>query len=168
MAFQIYLKLDGVAGESADTRHQDEIELLGLELGAAQSGQRSFGTGAGAGKTTFKDLVLRKRVDRASPRLALLAFNGARVRDAILTVSRAGEPPFEFYGIKLANCAVSSFDQRWDAQEGEIEEVTLAFQSIQIEYARQQPNGARGETCQRRLGLGAQSRDLRRRRRALP
>jgi type VI secretion system secreted protein Hcp len=58
MAFDIFLKIDGIKGESSDAQHREEIELASFSWGASQQGTTSSGGGAGAGKTTFKTSTL--------------------------------------------------------------------------------------------------------------
>ena len=51
-AVDVFLKLDGIKGESTDDRHKDEIVIESWSLGATNTGSHSVGGGGGAGKPT--------------------------------------------------------------------------------------------------------------------
>ncbi len=72
MAFDIFLKIDGVKGESSDAQHREEIEPASFSWGVSQEGATSAGGGAGAGKASFQDLHIIMNVSRASPQLFLV------------------------------------------------------------------------------------------------
>ena len=44
-----FLKIDGIPGESMDTKHKDEIQVLSFSFGESQSGTMAFGGGGGSG-----------------------------------------------------------------------------------------------------------------------
>ena len=47
MAVDMYLKLTGIDGESSDSTHAGEIDVLAWSWGASQSGTMHLGTGGG-------------------------------------------------------------------------------------------------------------------------
>ena len=51
MAFDMFLKLEGIEGESADKTHGKEIDILAWSWGLSQSG--SFHVGGGGGARPF-------------------------------------------------------------------------------------------------------------------
>ena len=51
MPFDAFLKVDGIDGESQDSKHKSEIELLSYSFGADQPATSSVGGGSGAGYT---------------------------------------------------------------------------------------------------------------------
>jgi type VI secretion system secreted protein Hcp len=50
MATDIFLKLDGLDGESSDHAHEKEIDVLSWSWGMTQSGSMHVAKGGGAGK----------------------------------------------------------------------------------------------------------------------
>jgi len=50
MATDYFLKLDGIKGESKDSKHKDEIDLLSFSWGATQTGAHASGGGGGPAK----------------------------------------------------------------------------------------------------------------------
>ena len=66
-----FLKVDGIAGESTDAKHKDEIDVLAFSWGVSQTGGASSGGGGGTGKAVFDDLLVVARTSKASPHLWL-------------------------------------------------------------------------------------------------
>jgi type VI secretion system secreted protein Hcp len=99
MAVDMFLKLDDVKGESKDSKHKEEMDVLAWSWGASQSGSTHLGSGGGAGKVSVQDVSLTKYVDKASPNLLKFCCNGKHFKEAVLTVRKAGEKPVEY--IKL-------------------------------------------------------------------
>ncbi len=83
MAVDMFLKLDGVTGESADSKHKNEIDILSWSWGASQSGTTHMGSGGGGGKVSVQDLHLTKYLDKSSPTL-FKDRNGRNHRDQLL------------------------------------------------------------------------------------
>ena len=48
MAFDAFLKIDGIPGESTDSKHKDWIEVLSYSTGITQPTSGSASTGGGA------------------------------------------------------------------------------------------------------------------------
>ncbi len=50
MATEIFAKIGDIKGESLDSKHKDEIEVLSFSWGVANAGSTGPGGAAGAGK----------------------------------------------------------------------------------------------------------------------
>ena len=50
MAVDVFLKIADIPGESADSKHKGEIDVLSYSFGASQTGTMAYGGGGGAGK----------------------------------------------------------------------------------------------------------------------
>ncbi|RNC70119.1 MAG: type VI secretion system tube protein Hcp [Desulfuromonadales bacterium] len=143
MALDVFIKIDGIKGESTDDKHKDEIDVLAWSWGMSQSGTTGTGGGGGAGKVSFKNLTITKRTDRASPSLMLACSNGKHIKEATLTVRKPAEVSLEFVRLKLSDIIVSSLDDCTCGDESFItEQVTLNFSKVQFEYFRQKPDGS--------------------------
>jgi type VI secretion system secreted protein Hcp len=90
MAQDIFLKLNGIDGESPDATHKNEIEVLSWNWGVTQGSNMHAGSGGGAGKATVHDLVFEHFVDCASPNLIKYCLIGKPIAEAKLTVRKAG------------------------------------------------------------------------------
>lgn len=143
MAGDMFLKLDGIAGESADSKHKGEIDIQSFSFGVTQAGTASHGGGAGAGKASFQDLKIIKPADKASPNLMLKCATGEHIKEAILTVRKAGGQQQEYYKIKLSDLIVSSFQNNGSGENSiPVESVSLNFAKIEFEYKEQDAKGA--------------------------
>ncbi len=142
MANDMFLKIDGIEGESVDSTHTNEIELLSLHWGMSQGATMHTGTGGGAGKVSVNDLTFTHTVDKASPILMQTCMSGKHIAKAVLTVRKAGEKPLEFYKVTMTDVMVTAVQPTGSNEDsGMIETVGLAFSKVKIEY---QPQGADG------------------------
>ena len=77
MATDYFLKIDGIEGESQDSKHKNEIHLESWSWGEQQMGTHSAGGGGGAGKVSMNDFSFAMKVNKASPKLLLSCASGA-------------------------------------------------------------------------------------------
>ena len=68
MASDIFAKIGDIKGESLDSKHKDEIEVLSFSWGVTNTGAKAAGGGGGEGKATFQDISFVHHIDKASPR----------------------------------------------------------------------------------------------------
>ena len=142
MALKIFLNLTDIKGESADSKHKDEIVVQSWAWGIAQQVIHSGGGGSGAGKASFEDLHFTHQIDKASPLLMLACASGRHIRDATLTVRKAGKTPQEYLIVKLKDVLVTSVDPA--VNDDTHESVTLNFAQVDLEYKPQKADGSLG------------------------
>ena len=70
-AIDYFLKLDGISGESKDSKHKDWIDVLAWSFGESNPGTLGTGGGGGAGKVQMQDIHFTTKVNKASPTLML-------------------------------------------------------------------------------------------------
>lgn len=58
MAYDIFLKIDGIDGESMDDKHKNEIEVLSWRWNIHQESTMHAGSGLGSGISSSSDPVL--------------------------------------------------------------------------------------------------------------
>jgi type VI secretion system secreted protein Hcp len=140
------LKIDGIKGESTDSKHKDEIEIESFSWGATQPGTFASGGGGGAGKVSFQDIHFTTKVNAASPNLLLACATGMHIKSATLTVRKAGKDQQEFYIVKMTDNLVSSYQS--GGSEGSnalpVDQFSLNFAKIEFEYKSQKPDGTLG------------------------
>lgn len=142
MAVDMFLKLDDVKGESRDSKHKDEIDVLAWSFGASNGGTTHTGGGGGAGKVNVQDLSFTKWVDKASPNLMMSTCNGKHYKQALLTVRKAGENPLEYLKVSMKEVLVSSVSTGGSGGEDRLtENITLNFAWFKVEYTPQKPDG---------------------------
>lgn len=143
-ATEIFMMVEGIPGESQDTRHRNEIVLTGYSFDIIQSAAAATGGGARAGRVTFSPITVTKSVDVSSPRLVLASASGQRLQQVIITVGRPGREPFEFLRFTLTGIAISRFAQENTSAGTPAEVIGLTFATIEIEYIPQRPDGSAG------------------------
>lgn len=90
MAFDCFLKIDGIDGESQDDRHAKEIDVLSFSWGESNTGGVAHGGGGGAGKVSMQDFHFTMKLNKASPLLARACATGQHIKSAVLTCRKAG------------------------------------------------------------------------------
>ena len=138
-----FLKIDGIAGESADAKHKGEIEIVSYSWGVAETGTMAPGGGGGVGKANFQDFTFAQRMQISSPPLMLACASGQHLKSAVLTARTAGKAQFEYLTIKFTDVLVSSFQEAGQEGERPLESVSLDYAKIEIVY---RPQGAAGKS----------------------
>jgi type VI secretion system secreted protein Hcp len=143
-AVDYFLKLDGIDGESTDDKHAGEIEVLSWSWSEAHSGPGPGAGGGGAGKVQMQDFHFTARVSRASPKLLVACASGQHVQKARLTCRTAGKAPQEFLKITFSDILISSFQTGGSSDVVPLDQVSLAYGKIDVEYREQKANGTLG------------------------
>jgi type VI secretion system secreted protein Hcp len=156
MAASIFARIGTIKGESRDARHADEIEVLSWSWGVSQSGSLAQGGGGGAGKASFHDFNFTHHVDKASPLLMRACATGEHIRDATITVRKAGTGQQEYLLIKMSDVLITSVSTNISAEgDTAAEVVALAFAKVDLEYKPQKPDGSLGVGIHFKLDLKA-------------
>src|SRR5258708_8889413 len=112
MAFDGFLKVDGIDGESTDDKHKNEIEVLSFHWGVSQprSGSASSAGSLTAERANFDNFVVIKAIDKASPKLALGCADGQHFTNARIELCRAGGDKQPYMEYKMTD--VNSLDRK--------------------------------------------------------
>jgi type VI secretion system secreted protein Hcp len=146
MAVDMFLKIDGVDGESKDKTHLKQIDVLAWSWGLSNSGSAHVGGGAGSGKVNVQDVSITKWVDSASPKLVVACCEGSHYSQVLLTVRKAaGKAPLEYVKITLNEVLVAGISTGGSGGEERLtENVTLNFGKFSMDYTPQQDDGSAG------------------------
>jgi len=159
-AYDCFICLDGIQGESTYKGGPGSIsacpgwiDVVSWSFGETQAATagRTAG-GRAAERVTMQDFKFTKRVDKASPILFQDCASGKHIPRAVLVVRRgvSGGPAgttqqaVEYLKITMTNVLVSSFlnlGNSGSTQAYPIEEVSLNFGKIEIEYIEIGPDG---------------------------
>jgi type VI secretion system secreted protein Hcp len=144
-AVDMFLKLNGINGESKDRAHANEIDVLAWSWGESNG---TALTKKGLVPTAcIQDLSFTKYIDAASPELIMKTINGQVIVDAKLTVRKAGATPLEFLVLTMTNVTVKSYSTGGSGGEDRLtENVTLRFGRMLGTYTKQDATGAAGAT----------------------
>ena len=143
----MFLKLDGIDGESRDAKHKGEIEIESFSWGASHPVASGGGAGGAAGKVSLQDFSFTTPVSKASPKLFLACASGQHIKSALLTVRRAGGQQQDFLKVTMSDVRVSNWTQHGGAEPAvPQDQVSINFSKVQIAYTGQSPTGGPGET----------------------
>lgn len=141
MASDIFAKLGDIKGESLDSKHKDEIEVLSYSWGVSNAGSMAHGSGGGEGKATFHDLSFVHKIDKASPNLMLACATGTHLKEATITHRKAGKEQHEYLIVKLNDVIITGVTHGGSG-DGHSENVSISFAKVDFQYKMQKPDGS--------------------------
>lgn len=143
MAVDMFMKVGDIEGESADKKHEKEIDVLAWSWGMSQSGTTHEGGGGGAGRVNVQDLSFTKYVDASTHALMKACCDGSHYGEAKLTVRKAGKDALEYIKITMKEVIVTGVSTGGSGGEDRLtENVTLNFAEFKVEYTPQKPDGS--------------------------
>jgi len=139
MAYDAFLKIDGIDGESTDHKHSKWIEVLSFSFGVSQetSGSASSGGARTGERVDLSDFSIVKTVDAASPKLNLHCCNGKHIKSVTVEVCRATGDKQKYVEYKLDDVLITSVRIGGSAKGGEslpVEEVSFDPGKITFTY----------------------------------
>ena len=145
MAFDAFIKIDGIKGESVDAKHKDEIVLESFNWGVANVGAGYAGSaGRATGKSSPSDFSVIKKVDKSSPDLFAACASGKHTPTMLVTIRKAsGDKPLEYLVYKFSDVMVTSY-QAGGSSQGDlpVETVSFNYGKVQISYVPQDAKGS--------------------------
>ena len=145
MSVDIYLKIDGITGESNDSAHDGWVDCLTFNWGANQPGNMSVGGGGGAGKVSYKDLTVQAYIDKATPAIMKYCSNGKHITKVELSLCKAGGTQIEYSRIVLEDVLITSVNFNGIGDTDEV--ITIySFQAsrVNLHYWEQSDTGGKG------------------------
>ncbi len=146
MAYDAFLKLDGIKGEAQANGFKDAIEFHSFSWGASNPVSHSGGAGFGAGKVQVSSFNVMKRTDNASAGLFMNCCKGTHIAKASVHFRKAGGDQVEFLTYSFNDVMVESI--QWSGSSGgddtPVESLTIAFNKVEIKYLPQDAKGKVG------------------------
>lgn len=149
MAFDAFLKVDTVPGESQDSGHKDWIEILGYNHEIIQPASASASTAGGgtAERCEHKDFEITKFIDKASPKLYEACCKGSHLKEVIIELCRAGGDKVKYMEIKMEKVIVSRISPIGDPKGKDAfpsEKVCFNYGTIGWTYTQQKRDDGSG------------------------
>jgi type VI secretion system secreted protein Hcp len=148
MAMDVYLNIEGIKGESMDSKHPDWIECSSVHWGVTQPRSATASTGGGhtAERCEMLDVTFTKHADLSSPVLLQTCAMGKTLPKAKFEFFRAdgsGER-VRYFEIELENVLIGHVQP--DLHPGDIlsEHVGLKFSKATWRYTLQKISGGAG------------------------
>jgi type VI secretion system secreted protein Hcp len=146
----MFLKLEGIDGESNDDKKKNQIEILSFSLGGSNTGSFSMAKGGGTSKVNLQDIQFTKVIDKASPNLFSSLTIGKHIDKGTLTVRKAGGDPKDYFMITMTPCIVSSYNVSGHEGGGAPHEsFSLNYDKIEVEYKTQDDKGNLGASIKK-------------------
>ncbi len=155
MSSDVYLKIEGIDGESTDSAHDKWIEVLSFNHGVSQAVSAPSGTGGRtSGRADFQDFSIVKEVDSATADLNIFCCNGKHIEKIELQCCLATEDKHTFYKYEMEDVIISSVSCGGGGGGTKpTESVTFAFGKMKWEYTPIDDKGSPGAAVDRTWDL---------------
>ena len=132
-AVGVFLKIQGVKGESTDSGHPGWIDVASFSYGLSRSTD-------GASPARHQGLTIVKDVDKATPFLYLYCSTGQSLDEVVLEVTRTTDEGVSVQEYRLRNATVTSIHTAAGADASRaVERLTLHYEAIEWTYVRADP-----------------------------
>lgn len=145
MAQDMFIKIDGIEGESLDAVHKNEIQVLSWHWDVSQHSNMHSGSGGGSGKATVSDFCFEHYVDKASPNLLSYCLTGKHIKNIQFVVRKAGGDPLEYLIIKFLDVIITRVDVSGSVEDESRprEEIRFSFTKVTQDYVTQNAEGTK-------------------------
>ena len=144
-AFDIFIKIGDIEGESTDDKHPRWIQLQSFEWGVKREiSTPTPGVAREAGDPSITELTIAKKVDKSTPALFLNVVGGSEpIPEVILLLQEQTSMGGVFYRITLNDVLVSSQSHTAAAggDDKPRENISLNFLKFKIEYFTRDESG---------------------------
>lgn len=148
MAADFYLQIDGIKGESADSKHAGWIEVVSVHwtINQPKSATASTGGGHTAERAELSEISISKLVDLSSPMLAQACACGKTIPKAKLEFQRADGPgePVKYFEVELENVLIGHVSPSFSPGGQPTENIGLKFSRVRWKYCQQKIAGGSG------------------------
>jgi type VI secretion system secreted protein Hcp len=131
-----------VKGEARSAGHTDDIVVSGWRWGVSVSS--SIGTTSATSRRSYSALTIDKQIDSATTALMSALVTNDEIKEAKLSMRRAGGAQEDFFLITLKDARISSVQHEAGADGDTVEKVAISFTKVEVEYRGQQTSGGRG------------------------
>jgi type VI protein secretion system component Hcp len=134
--YNVYLKLDGICGESNADKFANWIVLTGVDFGVSNSASApALGGGGAAGKAVMDHFTVTKTYDCSSVSLLTSSLSGKHIKNAQIAFVKPGTD-LVFLTINLTDVTIAEYQFN-----NTYETIALNFSSIETSYTQQDEKG---------------------------
>jgi type VI secretion system secreted protein Hcp len=148
MAFDAFLKIEGVPGEATRKGFEKQMEIQSFSWGASNPSTIGGGQGGGGGgRVSVSSFNVMKKTDASSPILFQACCKGDHFPTAVVTLNKAaGATALDFIKYEFDEVYVDSV--QWSGSSGgddtPSESVSFSFGKVSITYTPQNKDGSKG------------------------
>jgi type VI secretion system secreted protein Hcp len=155
----IFLKLDGIPGESKDATHKDEINDVSFSLGTNRTARGNVEAGD---SSSLEYITVTRILDKATPKLYEASATGRLIDTLVLTCRKAGKDQQEYFvvtctGVQVLGVAHSHVSD----DDRQSEQMMFGFRKIEMGYREQRADGGPRRRDKVRVGRRAEQTELR-------
>lgn len=141
MAFDAFIQLEGIKGESTDDKHPDWVEISSYSFGASQdrSGSASSAGNLSSARVNVQDFIFNHNLDLASPKLFEYCCTGQVIPKVTVNLNRSSGDKAKYLEYKMSDVLVSSISRGGSSQSGgdvPAESVSLSFGKLEMTYTK--------------------------------
>lgn len=136
-AVELFMKIDGIDGESTDANHMRWIEILSYShrVSTDPGGGASTGGVRRRGQAEHSDFTVTKELDKATPKLNEHCCKGKVFPKVTVEVCLAAGPKSTIMTYELKNCLIRSVSVSCPAEGGmPVETVSFTYEEIEWAY----------------------------------
>ena len=140
---EMFLKIDGIEGESLDRWHKDEIEIERWSWNTTNTTHWDRNQGGQSTNATIEKITVNKICDRASVALYRYCVTGKHFKKArIICRKNDGEKKLEYLHVELEDVMIQQV--KWDGtglNQNLNETIEITFAEFHLKYKTQKDSG---------------------------
>ncbi|MDR2091768.1 MAG: type VI secretion system tube protein Hcp [Azoarcus sp.] len=144
MSHEIFVKIEGITGESKQAAHKGWVDVLDFSYSVTQSASMHTGGGGGVGKADFGPVSFSHYLDVASPNLFKYCASGKHIPTVIFSICKVGGGSQEFARVVLTDVIVANVSPGGASGGGMTETVALSYSKIETKVREQNTDGSMG------------------------
>ena len=141
----IFVKFDGIDGESDDASHFNWVDTLSVAETIRSPGSGATGATRRRGDVIFDDIVIKKELDKSSVKLREKLARGAVIPKVEIEITATyGGARVTYFKYELKNVVITSFSVSASgaSESVPVEEVSLNFEEIKWTYTEFDDTGS--------------------------
>lgn len=141
----MFLKVEGVSGESKVSNYEDWISVSGFSWGVNQPCSANTNSGCGAGAAQFQPLQIYAPIDKSTTALAKHCAKGSHLNKIEFVVAKAGGEQTEYAKITLEQVVVTEAQCSGDHRDLMVGiRYTFQGKKVKVQYWEQNADGGKG------------------------
>jgi type VI secretion system secreted protein Hcp len=146
--FDTFIKIDGMDGESQDSKHTNWIEVVSFSHSMRQPPSATVSSlgGATTGRVEIDDFHFVKGLDKASPKLYEACAKGTHIPTVTVEMCRAGGDKLCYMKVEMVDVIVSSVSPSGNPKgDGDFPMETVALNPSKYTWTYTQQDRATGQ-----------------------
>jgi type VI secretion system secreted protein Hcp len=148
----LFLKFDGIAGESTDSRYRDWSEISSVNWGVSASSGGVVG-GGGAGKVVFQDLTWSQVMDKSVTGLFSAIAKGQHIKDARVDFIKPGVNPLVYFKMEFREVFLTNLDVIGTSSSKATIDGAFSYDFLKMTYTPQKADGSAGPSVSAEFDL---------------